>query len=436
MSHLWIMLWKDWLRSLRNPAPWVVLLLLPLAVTFIMGSAFGGGGASDGNRPPLKIVVVDEDSKRAGDILRQIFGSGAGAGSSRLQLDILEMDQAREQFLKNRYNAMIVIPEGFVEALLQGRPLPAVRLIKNPAQSIYPSVVEDLVHSALQRLDRFRQPLSADISRLSTRLKSGGAPDALTLAGLFMRLSEDSGRMERTFLDPLVTVGERKDISDPESGASGITGSDADEADPIFAIVLPMMTSFFLFLCGESALRDLYRESESHTIQRYHSRFGGVIPMILSKSVFSFSLVAVCAGILVFGGGWLFGISWSRPWTALALCLAYAFFISGMMLFFVGLFGTEKRMQLWSNLIIFGMAFAGGSLITVSAMPGWIRDFLAPCLPNYWFISSMHSSQLARGSYSPSLALSLFLGLGLLLGWVAMFRIHALILTDRLRSSS
>lgn len=418
MNQILVALGKDWLRALRRPWPWLIFLILPIALTFIMGAAFGGTRIK-ANLPVIHVIIVDEDQAILGKVIDSI--SQSSVSPIPLKLEWIPPGQAHKKFSTNRYAAWITLPEGWSQAYLTGLRPPLVRVIKNPAQTILPDVVEELFRDGLQRLDAMRSPLEDQLPAIARMAGAGQTLDLVSLAPLLMSLSSKLDQYNLLFRQPLLTLEQVRPSTNIRSTLP----------PSYFAILLPMMAAFFLYFNGEMAMRDVYREYESRTMQRFRAQYGTVTPVILSKWAYSFTLVWMSGLVLIFGGGWIFGISWPHPGTAFLLCTAYAFFMSGFSAFLVAVFNQEKRLQLWSQLIIFSIAFSGGSILEVSILPTWIQTYISPYLPNYWFISAMHSSQLDRGDFPVPLALAqLILCGGITLG-VALIRLNKLVSQNR-----
>jgi len=64
-----VLLAKDLRRAWRNPLPWLINLIVPLAMTAMLGLIFGGssGGGALGR---IRFAVVDEDQSALSRILR------------------------------------------------------------------------------------------------------------------------------------------------------------------------------------------------------------------------------------------------------------------------------------------------------------------------------------------------------------------------------
>src|SRR5271165_1121909 len=69
MLQLHVLLAKDLRRAWRNPLPWLINLIVPLAMTALLGLVFGGssGGTALGR---IRFAVVDEDKSVLSDFLR------------------------------------------------------------------------------------------------------------------------------------------------------------------------------------------------------------------------------------------------------------------------------------------------------------------------------------------------------------------------------
>src|SRR5271157_803200 len=64
-----VLLAKDLRRALRNPLPWLINLIVPLAMTTLLGLVFGGHSDS-GALGRIRFAVVDEEKTLLSDFLR------------------------------------------------------------------------------------------------------------------------------------------------------------------------------------------------------------------------------------------------------------------------------------------------------------------------------------------------------------------------------
>ncbi|MCB1126387.1 MAG: ABC transporter permease, partial [Verrucomicrobiae bacterium] len=195
----------------------------------------------------------------------------------------------------------------------------------------------------------------------------------------------------------------------------------------LFAWILPGMASMFLLFIGDGAMRDLYKEVRFRTLDRYRTLRTSLAPLILGKMLHALLVMLAGATIMFGGGALIFGIGWKEPlWLAL-LAAAFSLCGAGVLAVVASLARTEKRADVLNSMLIFGMAFLGGSMFQPNALPAVIRQYVSPLLPNYWFVEGIRQLQ-ERGFHG---SIPLMIGgltmAGLLLAGVASTRFNRLL---------
>jgi ABC-type polysaccharide/polyol phosphate export permease len=71
-----------------------------------------------------------------------------------------------------------------------------------------------------------------------------------------------------------------------------------------------------------------------------------------------------------------------------------------------------------------GLALAGGCMFPPQALPAFLRDYVAPLLPTYWFVDTTRNLQYSGGevAWVPALVKLLVLSAGLLVLAAFLFR--------------
>src|SRR3954451_13091343 len=128
-----VLLAKDLRRAWRNPLPWLINLIVPLAMTALIGLVFGGnsGGNALGR---VRFAVVDEDKSVLSDFLRG--AANRGEGGKHLEPTFMEREEALRQVNEGKISAVLIIPPNFMRNYLTAREAVSLELIKNPAESI------------------------------------------------------------------------------------------------------------------------------------------------------------------------------------------------------------------------------------------------------------------------------------------------------------
>ncbi|HYT74450.1 MAG TPA: ABC transporter permease, partial [Vicinamibacterales bacterium] len=165
------------LRVFRNPGLILILLAIPVTLAVIEYAAFGPTVAS-GKLPPIKVLLLDEDTSFASALVPQMFTGGGPLKDMFETAAVPDRAAARELFQKNDASALIVVPRGFQDALLAGTRA-ELQFAPNPLQTFSPEIAAAVLDmtttigngiygqaaAPLQRINAARtagQPLSSD----------------------------------------------------------------------------------------------------------------------------------------------------------------------------------------------------------------------------------------------------------------------------------
>ena len=403
---LWTLLSKDLRRQWHNPWPYLINLALPLCITALIGLVFGpstkGGGLGQ-----IKLAVVDEDDSVLSSFLRGAMDQSDF--KKHLEARFLEREPALSEINANKISAVLIIPKGFTRSYLTGDRPVAFELIKNPAQSFYPAILEELLEVVAAGLNAVARNLRPDLPEWQEIIEQEGRPDMKRIAGLLARVGDRFEQAGHYLFPPLV-------------GYEATTQKKAKREGPglnIFAFLLPGMAAMFLMFLADHAIRDLYREVSARTLDRFRTLHNRLLPFVISKVVLAMAVVAL-GSIVMFGGGVLiFGIHWEKPLAMTAVILAFGLFGSGFMAFIAALARNERRANAINSVLVMCLSFVGGSFFPASQLPPLFRDHLSPLMPNYWFIESLRALQSGGAGQPWSWAASKLLILGLTLVIVA-----------------
>ena len=281
----------------------------------------------------------------------------------------------------------------------------AFELIKNPAQSFYPAILEELLQVAVAGLNAVARNLRSDLPEWKEIIEKEGRPDMKRIAALLARVGDKFEQAGHYLYPPLV-------------GYETTTRKKAKEEGPalnIFAFLLPGMAAMFLLFLADHAIRDLYREVKARTLDRFRTLHDRLLPFIVSKALLAMVVVAF-GSLVMFGGGVLiFGIRWEKPLAMTAVILTFGLFASGFMAFIAALARNERRANAVNSVIVMCLSFVVGSFFPARQLPPLFRDHLSPLMPNYWLIESLRALQSGRGDMPWSWAALKLLVLGLAL---------------------
>lgn len=430
---------KDFRRTLHNPWPWVLNLALPIAITAVIGFVFGTGKGrgSEDKEIRIKFAIVDEDKSFVSGALRSALTQGEAA--KRLDPVFTDRAEALRILRENEISAIVIISTNFSKDYLQGKSN-RIEVIKNPAQFYFPAIVEEMVNVAGTALNAIARNFTSEFPKLQAATTNNWDVDALADTVTVLR---DRIKTARAYLDPpLVSytkeVAGKKEATEPKSGAAGATFAARTSPPPgakvekqksmlvtVFGYILPGMASAFLLFIADQSMRDFHREIRMKTFDRQRTMGASAGVYIAGKIVFTMLSVFLASVILFGGGSVVFGIDWGRPDLLALACLGYSLFAAGFLALLSALAPSERRVEALNSMLIFSLAFVGGSYLPSDNFPKFMREHITTLTPNHWLIETARALQdLSPDSPRPLLAMAKLAILGVVLGAVAAFVIN------------
>lgn len=412
-----VLLAKDLRRARRNPLPLLINLLIPLCVTALIGLVFGGRSDS-GALGRIRFAVVDEDRTVLSDFLRG--AANQRQGGEHLDPVFLDRPEAMRLINANEISAVLIIPTNFTRNYFTGSDNISLDLIKNPAQSIHPAVLEELLGAVTTALNAISRNLQSEFPDWHNVIAGKG--DYKEVAALIERAGDKLKKAERFINPPLVSYEKDapKDAADLNATTNAVaaTKTTTPKTSPgsnIFAYLLVGMAGMFLLFLANNAMTDLHRELRQRTLARYHTLHHQLAPFVAGKIIYTIVIVLVSSAILFIGGGGIFGVSWRQPLAFGLLALGYAAFAASLMALLVALIPDERKANALNTVVSMGIALAGGCMFPPQALPVFLREHVTPLLPTHWFVETARNLQYSDGPLAWTFPLAKLLALSVVL---------------------
>lgn len=140
MKTILRLLLNDLRRDLKRPWSLLLLTAMPLVLSLLIASVFGGRGGS-GPMPTVQVAMLDQDRDLLTGLLRSLPDQGDAA--RHLRLHWVETREEGLRLLEQRkVSALVVLPQQLTENLLEGR-TNALELYENPAEQVLPKIVRE-----------------------------------------------------------------------------------------------------------------------------------------------------------------------------------------------------------------------------------------------------------------------------------------------------
>lgn len=362
-------IWKnDLRRRLRSPLAIVLMMLIPLALSLIIGLVFGRSG--DVGLPAIKVLLADNDKGFFSNFLKQ----GLQQDMLGEMITLVEVEEAEGMDLMDRgkASALIVIPADFTQDLLDEKAV-ELRVVKNPAESFLPMIVEEAVETNALVLGGGVKIFAEPVSLLESVFEADSWPSGSDLQVLLDSARDRLILVNGYISDSLITF-ETVQLTDEE---------EEDEGFNLYAFILPGSMMIGLLFISQIVMKDLVREKDAGTIVRLFSAPVEAGHLITAKILSTFTITGAACILLFLTGKFALGVDLGRPLPFAAQFVATILMCTGVIALFYGFLRTERAADSVSSVVIVVMALLGGSMISYEAMGEQIQR-IARFSPVYW----------------------------------------------------
>jgi ABC-type multidrug transport system permease subunit len=352
---------KDLQRIRRD---WPALLLwmgIPLMVGGLLVLMFGG----DAN-PRAELLVIDRDQSLAGRLLTGAFQQGQLA--EIVDVEAVELDEGRRRIEDGDASGLLVIPEGFGQALLDGEPA-RLELVTNPSEIILPGILEETLDLTLEGAEVLRRLFDEPIDRIAADAGPQGFPAdsaVATIATVFNQVGERAGDW---LLPPAIDL-------------ETVSLAEAEEFDFGRAFFPGMLILAVLFM-ATGLSTDMWTERRLGTLRRVVTTPRGAGAIVAGKWLAGGAALALVSAVGLAAGRWVFGIELANPGLAFLWLALVGVGLLALFTVIQLLPRSERAANVLVNAITLPMAMLGGSFFPFEAMPDWMVA-VGTSTPNGW----------------------------------------------------
>jgi ABC-type multidrug transport system permease subunit len=359
-------------RVAKNPGLVLVMLAIPLTLAIIEYGAFGRTAAA-GKLPPTRVLFLDEDDTLVSGALPQVFSGGPAKDFFELS-QVPDKAEAVRQFKRGQAAALIVVPRGFQDAVLEGKHA-EIGFYPNPTQSIGPEVARSMLQMTALIGNGLYAQASEPISRIRALLAGGREATGDEVAVISRGFYEAGRRLSSLQGLSAVTVGVQRP---GESAAKTGFGSDPKR---FFAYVFPGLVIFGLLFIAQSLAMRLMRDRLKGLQRRV------VITPVSPDAVVFGGVVYVVAALLVLlvflalVGAVIFRIQLRDPAALVAIGIGFAIFAAGLHLLSMSLAKSDRSAGFVGSVIVLVLSLLGGTFVPAEQYPPFLRS-VAVLVPN------------------------------------------------------
>lgn len=356
------LVWLNILQMLRSPAELVGVIVLPIALTLLFGSALGGGVAT-----ALTVLFVDEDQTT----YSAQVGSLIDAQES-FETSAVTRAEAERLIAAGNASAAVIVPAGFADGLKDASAsgdttgTATIEVLRNPT-SENALAVQSVVAGIAMRMSG-----DAETAAIALQMVPSGA---LAFADVY-DLADSQWEPE----PPVSAEGEivvASSVRGDSVIASGGTSSSIG------------FTVWFILFTTFGGAGGILEEREQGTLRRLLMAPTGRGTIMAGKVLGVVATAAVQALILVLVGALLFRVPWGNNPLAVFMVLgSYVLAGTGLAVLVSALVRTRGQLSGAAPIISTGLAMLGGCLWPIEILSP-VMKFVANCTPTGWAVAGL-----------------------------------------------
>jgi len=400
MRRLLLILKNDVRRHLKSPLVIIIYIVIPIAMTGLIGIIFTPD--TEGNElPPIQVVLVDKDKGLASRLFLGAFD--ADQMKNMFQVTVADEAEGRARMEKGKASAMVVIPERFTLDLLDIK-LVTLEVVKNPAEQFLPDVVEEFMHTMAVMLSGAVQAFEPEARGVRAML--GGPVEAFPWETLGPELGKAQKKITAAskYLNPLL-LSLKTEKTKAAGAKANLSRSD------IFSIILPGMAIMFLLFIIQTVMRDMISEREDGKLRRMLTTPLRSSELIGARILGGWFMGIVILLVMSGFGTLVFRVHWGPFGWYILLGATAAFWTASFFALMNALVRNRNQAGAISPAIILAFSIFGGSMMNPEAMPQAFRT-IGILTPNKWFVDG---AALVRDGRFPAISLLVLAASGLVL---------------------
>jgi ABC-type transport system involved in cytochrome c biogenesis permease component len=386
---IWSTATKDLRRLRRDPAALVMWVGLPLAIGSLMTMASGG---RSGPEPQAHVLVADRDDSFLSRLLIGALSQDAAGGFIRAET--VTEEEGRRRLDKGEADALLVIPEGFDAAILEEKPA-VLELVKNPARTILPGIVEESLSILTDGSFYLHRLLGDDLRALVGGPDSGSTFPDVVIADFSVQVNRTVDRLASTLFPPVIELevisGDEAAATDDEAAAGGAGAESAGRPKPETSVAmffLPGLLFMSLMFMAQGLAQDLWHERNRHTLRRAVVAPHDIAAFLGGKILYGAVLMTGVVGLTLTVAWTYFGLRW----TALPLAVAWTVFagvVLNLLMTVIMLHASSERTAgVLTMVIVFPLLMVGGSFFPFEVMPAGMAA-IGKLTPNGWALEQL-----------------------------------------------
>ncbi|MCW8869342.1 MAG: ABC transporter permease [Proteobacteria bacterium] len=355
-------------------------LSIPIVIVFLMSFITGGGNQGESRGT---LLVTDLDDSFVSNLM--VNSLSQGELSSWIGIKKVSTEEAQDIMQSGDASAWLTIQENFADNYLNQQPT-TLSLVKNPAQSVIPDLIESALLLFTDAGDYLQQLFSEELATIAAINDSNDLSDLeFTALSLSIR---DRIDVFADSLDPLLIELKERPQENDEASASVNFG----------LLMFPGAIMMALLFSISSLAILIWEDLQSGVLTRLSATSRGLSAYYFGQQ---WAVLVIFGGIVLLLsvlGGLYFGLP-VQQWPLLIIGLLVSGFVMWQILLsLVLLMPTQRSANIVVNAAIFPILMLGGSFFPMEALPDWLAQ-IGMYFPNGFFLQAIKDALFNQQNY-------------------------------------
>ncbi|MGM2841404.1 ABC transporter permease [Bacillus cereus group sp. Bce002] len=356
-----IIAWKDLKIRLIDRRGFMMMLIMPLLLTAILGSALSNI-FDNGGLPKTVIGYYQVGNDEFADVFQKDVLQSKELKDD-VKVKIVNSQEELEDMLKEKkIDVGIVIPNKWSEQVQDGK-LKEPKVFIDPSKDIQAKIAESMVRSFSERVQTVAVSTKSVVTELANSQHSNVEQVAKEVSG---------------DLQTVVTSG-------ADNIEKGTIGKKTVAAMQYYAAA--MLVMFLLYNITVGA-KSVVTEQRTETLARLFSTPTSSFSILFGKFLGTLLFACIQFGIFIVATHFMFHVEWGGDLSQIvAVGMSYAICVSGLSMLIAAFIREEKTADVMGGIGIQILAILGGSMLPIYVFPDTLQT-IANVAPNKWALTS------------------------------------------------
>ncbi|ARX69524.1 MULTISPECIES: ABC transporter permease [Bacillus] len=356
-----IIAWKDLKIRLIDRRGFMMMLIMPLLLTAILGSALSNI-FDNGGLPKTVIGYYQVGTDEFADVFqKEVLQSKELKDDVKVKI-VNSQEELEDMLKEKKIDVGIIIPNKWSEQVQDGK-LKEPKVLIDPSKDIQAKIAESMIRSFSERVQTVAVSTKSVVTELAKSQHSNVEQVAKEVSG------------------DLQTVA----TSDANNIEKGTIGKKTVAAMQYYAAA--MLVMFLLYNITVGA-KSVVTEQRTETLARLFSTPTSSFSILFGKFLGTLLFACIQFGIFIVATHFMFHVEWGGDLSQIvAIGISYAICVSGLSMLIAAFIREEKTADVMGGIGIQILAILGGSMLPIYVFPDTLQT-IANIAPNKWALTS------------------------------------------------